>query len=69
MITRYAEIELPFLGMKINDSFFVPSVAIDSDVFTITLEARMAKVRVKCIPCIYNDMTGIRVWVKGWYKN
>lgn len=68
MINRRADVELPFLGMKNNDSFFVPSVDIDNDIWFIQEEARCVRVRVKCVPCIYNDMTGIRVWLKQRYK-
>jgi hypothetical protein len=66
-VTRGPDIALPFISMTVGDSFFIPSVEIDGDMWWLKEEARLAKVKIECIQCIYNDMTGIRVWLRGRY--
>lgn len=61
--SNYPRMDMPFVHMKVNDSFFMPSIDIDADILLIMAEAQLAKVKIAYKPVIYRNMTGIRVWV------
>lgn len=66
-IVSEANIEFPFMAMELQDSFFVPCLDEEKDLLRIRKAAQVARVRVVCKFCIYENMIGYRVWLVDKY--
>lgn len=53
---------LPFSGMVVGDSFFIPCIRPAEKMFNIENAAKSEKVRVKCFIVRESGYLGIRVW-------
>lgn len=56
------EFILPFEGMSVGDSFFVPSLKPAELLYIIDTRAKIAGVRVKCFVTSSEGYMGVRVW-------
>ena len=56
---------LPFEGMGIGDSFFIPTLRPAELIYSIDCGAKRAKVRVKTYVATKNNCIGVRCWHVG----
>jgi len=63
-LEEYQEPEwiFPFDGMRVGDSFFIPTLRPAKLIYTITETSKRAKIRVKCYPTREDGYLGVRVW-------
>lgn len=53
---------LPFEGMSVGDSFFIPTLRPAELMYAIDCGSKRAGVRIKAFVTIKDDMVGIRAW-------
>jgi hypothetical protein len=53
---------LPFEGMSVGDSFFIPTLRPAELMYAIDCGAKRAGIRVKSFITVKNDMVGVRTW-------
>ena len=53
---------LPFEGMEVGDSFFIPTLRPAELMYAIDCGAKRAGVRVKYYPTVKDDQIGVRTW-------
>jgi len=56
---------LPFEGMSVGDSFFIPTLRPANLHYVIDSRAKVAKVKVKSYTVMHNGYLGVRVWRVG----
>jgi ethanolamine utilization microcompartment shell protein EutL len=56
---------LPFEGMDIGESFFIPTLRPAEIIFIVDTRAKAAKVRVKAFTSSKEGHLGVRVWRIG----
>jgi len=56
---------LPFDGMGVGDSFFIPTLRPAELLFAVDNRAKVAGVKVKAFPTSKDGRLGIRVWRVG----
>lgn len=66
-MTKVVEPEwiLPFQGMAVGDSFFIPTVKIGEMMYAIDCRAKAAKIKIKAYASSKEGHLGIRVWRVG----
>jgi hypothetical protein len=52
----------PFSGMKVGDSFFIPTLRFAAMMYAVDSGAKRAKLRVKCYATVKDEHVGVRVW-------
>ena len=62
LLKNEPEFILPFEGMEIGDSFFIPTLKPAEKIFNIENAAKEEKCRVKCFIVRESGYLGIRVW-------
>lgn len=53
---------LPFEGMSVGDSFFIPTLRPAELMYAIDCGSKRAGIRVKSFITVKNDMVGVRTW-------
>jgi hypothetical protein len=53
---------LPFEGMSVGDSFFIPTLRPAELMYAVDCGAKRAGIRVKSFITVKNDMVGVRTW-------
>lgn len=53
---------LPFEGMSVGDSFFIPTLRPAELMYAVDCGAKRAGIRVKSYITIKDDMVGVRTW-------
>ena len=53
---------LPFEGMAVGDSFFIPTLKPAQLIYIIDTRAKAAKVKVRCFAAQTDGCLGVRVW-------
>ncbi len=53
---------LPFEGMKVGDSFFIPTLRPAQMIYIIDTRAKVAKIKVRCFAAQDDGYLGVRVW-------
>jgi hypothetical protein len=53
---------LPFEGMKVGDSFFIPTLKPANLIYIIDVRAKVAGVKVKIYTTQKENHLGVRVW-------
>lgn len=53
---------LPFEGMDVGSSFFIPTLKPAQLIYVIDSRAKAAKVKVKCYTASKDGCLGVRVW-------
>jgi hypothetical protein len=53
---------LPFEGMSVGDSFFIPTLTPAEMTYVIDTRAKFAKVRVRVYTRVEDSLLGVRVW-------
>ena len=56
---------LPFEGMGIGDSFFIPTLRPAELIYAIDCGAKRAKIRVRSYNPVYEGLLGVRTWRTG----
>jgi len=56
---------LPFEGMQVGESFFIPTLHPSELIYSIDCGAKRAKVRVKSFVTVKEDKIGVRTWRVG----
>ena len=56
---------LPFEGMEIGDSFFIPTLRPAELIYAIDCGAKRAKIKVKSYYTAYEGKLGVRTWRVG----
>ena len=56
---------LPFEGMGIGDSFFIPTLRPAELIYAIDCGAKRAKVRVRSYNTTFKGLLGVRTWRTG----
>jgi ethanolamine utilization microcompartment shell protein EutL len=56
---------LPFEGMQVGDSFFIPTLRPSELIYSIDCGAKRAKVRVKSYVTTKDNQIGVRTWRIG----
>jgi len=56
---------LPFEGMQVGDSFFIPTLRPAELLYAIDCGAKRAKIRVKSYITTKDDTIGVRSWRLG----
>ena len=56
---------LPFEGMGIGDSFFIPTLRPAELIYAIDCGAKRAKIRVRSYNSVYEGLLGVRTWRTG----
>jgi len=53
---------LPFEGMNVGDSFFIPTLKIAEMIYVVDCRAKAAQVKVKAYAASKEGHIGVRVW-------
>ena len=56
---------LPFEGMRVGESFFIPTLRPSELIYAIDCGAKRAQVRVKTFVVTKDDLLGVRTWRVG----
>lgn len=56
---------LPFDGMNVGDSFFIPTLKPAEMVYIVDTRAKVAKIRVRVYTTTKDGCLGVRVWRTG----
>jgi ethanolamine utilization microcompartment shell protein EutL len=52
----------PFEGMRVGDSFFIPTLKPAEMIYTLDTQAKLSKVRVKAYATSKDGCIGVRAW-------
>jgi len=53
---------LPFQGMEIGDSFFIPTLRLSNMIYVLDTRAKSAGIRVKVYATVKDGYLGVRAW-------
>ena len=53
---------LPFEGMQVGDSFFIPTLRPSELLYAVDCGAKRAKIRIKAFITVKGDAIGVRAW-------
>jgi len=56
---------LPFEGMNIGDSFFIPTLKPANMIYIMDTRAKAAKYKVRTSVVVHDNCLGVRVWRIG----
>ena len=62
MNNQEPEFILPFMSMKLGDSFWIPTLQVNEKIYIMDCMAKDAGIRVKSFPQIKDGILGIRIW-------
>jgi len=55
----------PFEGMRVGDSFFIPTLKTANMIYVVDTPAKAAKVKVRAYATTKDGYLGVRVWRVG----
>jgi hypothetical protein len=53
---------LPFQGMSVGDSFFIPTLRPSNIIYAVDTRSKAVDTRVKCYATVKDGCLGVRVW-------
>lgn len=64
MVSKLEEPEwvFPFEGMRVGDSFFIPTLKPAEMIYTLDTQAKLSKVKVKAYATSKDGCIGVRAW-------